>query len=100
MTATTKAPKTQRQRQVMTFRASATERLLIRRAAKARKFDNESAYVRDRLMTQVQMDLTERTEFEFEGAPDKMKHFLAALDRPVQSKPRLKKLLSEKSALE
>ncbi len=98
MTATTKAPKTQRQRQVMTFRTSPAERRLIKKAAKARKFDNESAYVRDRLMTQVQMDLTERTEFEI--APEKMKQFLAALDRPVTSKPRLKKLLSEKSALE
>ena len=98
MTATTKAPKTPRQRQVMTFRTSPAERLLIKKAAKARKFENESAYVRDRLMTQVQMDLTERTEFEI--APERMKHFLAALDRPVTSKPRLKKLLSEKSALE
>lgn len=98
MTVTTKTTKKPQQRQVMTFRTSTAERQLIKKAAKARHFDNESAYVRERLMAQVQMDLADRTEFEI--APEKMKAFLAALDRPVQHKPRLKKLLTEKSILD
>lgn len=39
-------------------------------------------------------------ERHFALSPDRWKAFLAALDRPVQSKPRLRRLLSEPSVLE
>jgi uncharacterized protein (DUF1778 family) len=83
---------------VMTFRASPSERRLIAKAARARKFEEDSAYVRKSVMTQVEMDLADRTEFQI-PAKD-MQAFLAALDRPVRNKPNLKKLLNEKSILD
>lgn len=82
----------------MPFRVSPAERLLITKAARARNFDEDSAYVRKSLMAQVEMDLADRTEFQIPAKA--MQIFLAALDRPVQNKPRLQKLLNEKSILD
>jgi len=97
MTTTTKN-KSGNRSSVMTFRASPSERLLIAKAARARKFEEESAYVRKSVMTQVEMDLADRTDFQI---PVKdMQDFLAALDRPVRNKPNLGKLLNEKSILD
>ena len=97
MTTTTKS-KSGNRSSVMTFRASPSERSLIAKAARARKFDEDSAYVRKSVMTQVEMDLADRTDFQV-PAKD-MQAFLAALDRPVKNKPSLRKLLSEKSILD
>ena len=95
--ATTTKSKSGNRSSVMTFRASPSERVLIAKAAQAKKFD-ESAYVRKSVMTQVEMDLADRTEFQI-SAKD-MQAFLTALDQPVQNKPRLRKLLNEKSILD
>lgn len=97
MTTTTKK-KGGRKDRVMTFRASPEQRRLIAMAARVRKFDEESAYVRESLMTQVEIDLADRTEFPL--SPKSMQAFVAALDRPVQKKPSLRKLLTEPSVLD
>ena len=97
MTTTTRR-KSGNRSSVMTFRASPSERSLIAKAARARKFDEDSAYVRKSVMTQVEIDLADRTEFEIPAK--NMQAFLAALDRPVQNKPGLRKLLNEKSILD
>jgi len=95
--ATTKS-KSGNRSSVMTFRASPEEKMLIAKAAQVRKFDEPSAYARKSVMTQVEIDLADRTEFQISSKD--MHAFLAALDRPVQNKPHLRKLLSEKSVLD
>jgi len=81
----------------ISFRATVREREMIDRAA--RLYDmGPSDYARRNIMKQVEIDLADETEFSI--SPQAMSDFLAALDRPAQNKPRLQKLLSEKSILE
>lgn len=95
--ATTAKRKSSNRSSVKTFRASPREEILIAKAARVKKFEEESAYVRKCVMTQVEMDLADRTEFQI--PTEDMQAFLAALDQPIQNKPNLKKLLSEKTIL-
>lgn len=81
----------------MNFRTTVTERSLIDRAARALDM-KPGDYARRSVMKQVEMDLAAETEFEISAQA--MTDFLAALDRPPQAKPGLKKLLTEKSILE
>jgi uncharacterized protein (DUF1778 family) len=81
----------------ISFRASARERAMIDRAAQAKNV-GPSDYARQSIMKQVEMDLADESEFMI-PAKD-MAAFMEALDRPAQVKPRLKKLLTEKSVLE
>lgn len=82
---------------VMTFRTSLAERTLIAKAAKAERLET-SAYVRKSLIKQAEMDLADRGEFLI--SPKEMDSFLAALDRPIQKKPKLAKLLNTPSILD
>ena len=79
------------------FRTNLTERALIQKAAAAEKLDT-SVYARKSLLKQAEMDLADRKEFII--SDKNMDAFLAALDRPVQNKPRLRKLLTEESILD
>lgn len=79
------------------FRANPAERELIHQAARAEKLET-SAYARKSLLKQAEMDLADRKEFTI--SEKDMQAFLEALDRPVQNKPRLKKLLTEHSVLD
>ncbi len=81
----------------ISFRASARERAMIDRAARAKDL-GPSDYARRSIMKQVEMDLADETEFAVSAAS--MAAFMKALDRPVQAKPSLKKLLTEKSVLD
>ena len=79
------------------FRANAREKALIDRAARSHDL-GPSAYARRSVIKQAEMDLADETSFTI-SAQD-MTAFMAALDRAPQAKPRLKKLLTEKTVLE
>lgn len=79
------------------FRTSDAERLLIQKAADARDLET-GVYARQSSLKQAEMDLADRKEFII--SDENMQAFLEALDRPVQNKPRLKKLLTEDSILD
>lgn len=82
---------------IMQFRISEDEKLLIRLAA-ARKKMLESAYIRESAIKQAEMDLADKVDYGISEI--EMKAFLSALDTPAVSKPKLKKLLSDKTILE
>jgi uncharacterized protein (DUF1778 family) len=79
------------------FRATNAERALITKAADVEKLDT-GVYARKSVLKQAEMDLAERQEFLI--SDENMNAFLAALDRPVQNKPQLRKLLLEDSVLD
>lgn len=73
-------------------RASAAVKKLLQQAAKATQ-KNVSEFLLDAGVQAANHALADR--FRFELPADRWREFQAALDRPVQAKPRLKKLLSE-----
>lgn len=79
------------------FRITPRERALIRAAARVRDV-KEARYLVESACKQAEMDLADRRHFTLTAK--KMEAFLTALDRPVQKKPRLRRLLSEPSILE
>lgn len=79
------------------FRATREEKDLIARAAKA-SGQRPTVYARKSLVLKAEIDLASKNEFAV--STKKMEAFLAALDKPVQNKPKLKKLLTEKSILD
>lgn len=79
------------------FRTTTRERALIDRAARSHDLKSGD-YVRRSVIKQAEMDLADETEFTITA--QKMAAFMAALDASPKDKPRLKKLLSEKSVLE
>ena len=81
----------------ISFRASARERALINRAAQTHNM-GPSDYARRSILIQAEMDLADETQFTVSAK--QMAEFLDALDRAPKVKPRLKKLLTEKSILE
>lgn len=77
-------------------RASASVKQLLQEAARA-CHKNVSEFLLDAGVTAAEQTLAERRQFVLDEAQWQL--FEQALDRPVQSKPRLKKLLSEPGAL-
>ncbi|MDO9215091.1 MAG: DUF1778 domain-containing protein [Methylobacter sp.] len=77
-------------------RASASVKLLLQEAAHA-THKSVSEFLLEAGIIAANQTLADRQRFEL--SPEKWDAFHAALDRPVQSKPKLKKLLSEPGLL-
>ncbi|RMX15874.1 DUF1778 domain-containing protein [Vandammella animalimorsus] len=77
-------------------RASASVKQLLQEAARV-CHKNVSEFLLDAGVTAAEQTLAERRQFVLDEAQWQL--FEQALDRPVQSKPNLKKLLSEPGAL-
>ena len=89
-----------------TFNLSKTERIDVRASAMVKQLLQEAARVSHKNVSEFLLDagvtaaaqtLADRRRFVLDDA--QWKAFQEALDRPVQSKPRLKKLLREPGAL-
>ena len=93
MAAGTRAKRTNR----LNIRATKTEKKLLETAA-ARQATTVSDFVLESACSRAEDILAEERNFEL--PPDRWKAFVCALDRPLQPKPRLKKLLSDPSVLE
>ncbi len=78
-------------------RASAPVKLLLQEAARA-CHKNVSEFLLDAGITAANQALAERRHFELDDAQWAV--FQQALDRPVEAKPRLRKLLSEPGVLD
>ena len=78
-------------------RASLPVKQLLQEAAQA-CHKNVSEFLLEAGVTAANQTLASRTRFELSA--DKWDEFQKALDRPVESKPRLKKLLSEPGVLD
>jgi uncharacterized protein (DUF1778 family) len=77
-------------------RASTPVKQLLQEAARA-CHKNVSEFLLDAGVTAATQTLADRRQFKLSEAD--WQEFLKALDRPVQSKPRLKKLLREPGVL-
>jgi uncharacterized protein (DUF1778 family) len=77
-------------------RASTPVKLLLQEAARA-AHKNVSEFLLEAGINAANQTLADRLRFEL--TPDQWDAFQAALDRPVVSKPKLKKLLSEPGIL-
>lgn len=93
MATATRAKRTNR----LNIRATKTEKKLLETAA-ARQDTTVSDFVLESARSRAEAILAEERNFEL--PPDRWKAFVSALDRPVQLKPRLKKLLTEPTVLE
>lgn len=78
-------------------RTSQPVKLLLQEAARA-VHKNVSEFLLDAGVTAASQALADRRQFSLDEA--QWQAFQAALDRPVQAKPRLKKLLREPGALD
>ena len=78
------------------IRASAPTKHLLQEAARA-SHKNVSEFLLDAGITAAAQTLADRRQFVLDEA--QWRAFQEALDRPVQAKPRLKKLLREPGAL-
>ncbi|MDD3763744.1 MAG: DUF1778 domain-containing protein [Nevskiales bacterium] len=78
-------------------RASAPVKLLLQEAARA-CHKNVSEFLLDAGVTAAAQTLADRRQFVLDEA--QWQAFQTALDRPVQHKPRLKKLLGESGVLD
>jgi uncharacterized protein (DUF1778 family) len=92
-TATARPKRTKR----LNFRVTQSEKRLLETAA-SRQDVTVSEFVLESACTRAEDILTEERHFAL--SPDRWKAFVTALDRPVQPKPRLRKLLTEPSVLE
>lgn len=81
----------------LNLRTTPTEDRLFETVA-AKQGVSVSKFVLESACTRAEDILTEERHFAL--SPDRWKAFVSALDRPVQPKPRLRKLLSEPSVLE
>ena len=79
------------------FRTTPRQDALIRAAANMRDV-SASQYVAESASKQAEMDLSERRRFTLSA--ERMRAFVEALDHPVQQKPRLRRLLAERTVLE
>jgi len=77
-------------------RASTPVKQLLQEAARV-SHKNVSEFLLDAGIIAANQTLADRTRFEL--SQDKWREFQAALDRPVLSKPKLKKLLSKPGLL-
>lgn len=87
------ATRTQR----INFRATSSQAKLIERAAEETG-SNVSAFVLESACLRAEEALASKRHFEITSA--QWEKFTAALDREPQQKPKLRKLMTEKSALE
>lgn len=78
-------------------RASASVKLLLQEAARA-CHKSVSEFLLDAAVTAAAQTLADRRQFMLDDS--QWQAFQEALDRPVQSKPRLKKLLTEPGILD
>lgn len=81
----------------LNLRASAQQDALIRQAAES-VGRSVTDFVLDSACISAEHVLADRNRFVLDD--EAWKRFMAALDRPVTDKPRLKRLLSESSILE
>jgi uncharacterized protein (DUF1778 family) len=81
----------------LNLRASAQQDALIRQAAES-VGRSVTEFVLDSACTSAEHVLADRNRFVLDD--ETWKHFMAALDRPVTDRPRLKRLLSEASIIE
>jgi uncharacterized protein (DUF1778 family) len=79
------------------FRITTREEALIKAAAQVRGL-SASQYVAESVAKQAGMDLADRRHFTL--SDDRMAAFEEALDRPVREKPRLRRLMAERTVLE
>ena len=79
------------------LRASASEKRLLQQAADTAK-KTLSEFILSASVTEAEIALSQRTRFVLDS--DRWQKFIETLERPVTSKPALKKLLSQPSALE
>lgn len=80
----------------LNFRATKQQEELIRAGAQARGVE-VSRFVLESACKQAEQDLADQRHFVI--SPERLAAFHEALDRPVQEKPRLRRLFSEKSIL-
>ena len=80
------------------LRATADEMARIRAAVKLGSERSVTEFLLDSALVAAEMRLMDRTQFVLSSK--EYNDFLRVLDRPVQEKPRLKRLLTEPSALE
>jgi uncharacterized protein (DUF1778 family) len=79
------------------LRASPSQASVIRQAAAATA-KTVTAFVLDAATIEAERAIADRRLFRLE--PDRWERFVNALDRPVKEKPRLRKLMTEPSALD
>lgn len=81
----------------LNLRASAQQDALIRQAAES-VGRSVTEFVLDSACASAEHVLADRNRFVLDD--EAWKHFMAALDRPITDRPRLKRLLSEASIIE
>ncbi len=79
------------------LRASTRQTAVIRRAAAAAG-KTVTAFVMDAASVEAERALADRSHFAVD--PKAWRRFVAALDRPVVAKPRLHRLMRDRSVLE
>ena len=93
MPSTLKEPRSRR----LNLRTSAQQEELMRRAAQERGESLTDFIVRS-ACTEAEQTVADQRHFSLDG--DQWRAFVAALDRPAQTRPRLRRLFSEPSVLE
>jgi uncharacterized protein (DUF1778 family) len=81
----------------LSLRATKKQARLIRLGAKESR-SNVSNFILESACLRAEQTLASKQHFELD--PAAWAEFMAALDRPIQQKPNLRKLLSEPSVLE
>lgn len=96
---TTSAAKKRRDAKIerLELRASPSQAAAIRQAAAATS-KTVTAFVLDAAAVEAQRALADRRLFRLD--PERWERFVRALDRPVRTKPRLRKLMSRPGVLE
>jgi uncharacterized protein (DUF1778 family) len=92
---TTENTETQTER--IQLRASTSEKRLLQEAANSLK-KTLSEFILGASITEAEISLSQRTRFVLDS--DRWTKFIDLLERPVQEKPALKKLLTRPSVLE
>jgi len=93
MPSTLKEPRSRR----LNLRTSAQQEELMRRAAETRG-ESLTSFIIHSACAEAEQTLADQRHFSLD--PDQWTDFVAALERPVQAKPRLRRLFSEPSVLE
>lgn len=93
MPSTLKAPQSRR----LNLRTLAQQEDLMRRAAGERG-ESLSSFIIHSACAEAELTLADQRRFALDA--DQWKAFVAALDRPAQPKPRLRRLFAEPSLLE
>ncbi len=96
MTAPSREPKEAREERIY-FRATSSERDLLQQAADATG-KSLTAFVLEAASREAERALIDRRLFALDEA--RWQQFTAALDRPVEEKPRLRRLLQHPAAVQ